>query len=119
MIAYPKKILTQLRSYLKKEERDLLRRKKDLEKEDPFKDESRLNDNSSGDTEAAEQFGHQRSEALSKETGEALSRVRAAMKRVDKGKYGVCVKCGKMINTDRLGIDPTVELCIKCAKKKK
>lgn len=113
---YPRNILQPVFDYLKKLESDLLHRKKSLAKEDPFADASRLNDNASDDTEAAEQNGHVQAEALSEETVEALKRVRGAMKRVDDGTYGKCTKCGAMINTDRLGIDPTAELCVECAR---
>lgn len=113
---YPRNILQPVLDYLKKLESDLLHRKTSLAKEDPFADASRLNDNASDDTEAAEQFGHAQSAALGEETSDALSRVRQAMKRVDDGTYGKCVKCGDMINTDRLGIDPTADLCMDCAK---
>lgn len=113
---YPRNILQPVLDYLKKLETDLLHRKKSLAKEDPFADASRLNDNASDDTEAAEQFGHAQSAALSEETTDALKRVRSAMQRVDDGTYGKCVKCGEMINTDRLGVDPTAELCMDCAK---
>lgn len=115
---YPKKLLAPLLKYLKKEEIDLKKRKDELEKEDPFQDEARLNDNSSDDVEAVEKFEHQTSEALSKETERALERVQAATKRVKNGTYGACVNCGNMINTDRLGVDPTAEHCIACAKLK-
>ncbi len=113
---YPRNILQPVFDYLKKLETDLLHRKKSLAKEDPFADASRLNDNASDDTEAAEQFGHAQSAALGEETSDALKRVRGAMKRVDDGTYGKCIKCGEMINTDRLGIDPTAEMCMDCAK---
>lgn len=116
---YPPNLLKPVLDYFKKLERDLLQRKGQLAKEDPFADVSRLNDNASDDTEAAEQWGHARSEALSGETEEALKRVRGAMKRIEKGTYGRCTKCGKMVDTDRLGIDPTAELCVTCAKKAK
>ena len=116
---YPRNILQPVLDYLKKLESDLLHRKKSLAKEDPFADASRLNDNASDDTEAAEQFGHAQSAALSEETSGALERVRGAMKRVDDGSYGKCIKCEEMIDTDRLGIDPTADLCMNCAKKQK
>ncbi|EKD79845.1 MAG: DnaK suppressor protein [uncultured bacterium] len=115
---YPRNILQPVWDYLKKLEVDLLHRKKSLAQEDPFADASRLNDNASDDTEAAEQFGHAQAATLSEETVDALMRVRSAMKRVDIGTYGKCVSCGNMIDTDRLGVDPTAELCVKCAKKK-
>lgn len=114
---YPKNLLKPIWEYLKRMEFDLLKRKKDISTEDPFADVTRLNDNASDDAEAAEQFGHAMSEALGAETEDALKRVRAAMKRVEQGEYGKCVQCGKMIDTDRLGIDPTSELCLDCAKK--
>ncbi len=115
---YPRNILQPVWDYLKKLEKDLLHRKSALAKEDPFADSSRLNDNASDDTEAAEQFGHAQSAALSEETSGALTRVRQAMKRIDEGTYGKCTSCGKMIDTDRLKIDPTADMCLDCAKKK-
>lgn len=116
---YPRNVLQSVWDYLKKLEGDLLKRKSSLAKEDPFADTSRLNDNASDDTEAAEQFGHAQAATLSEETSAALKRVQQAMKRVDDGTYGKCANCGKMIDTDRLGIDPTAELCMNCAKMKK
>ena len=113
---YPKQILQPVRDYLKKLEQELVRRKARIATEDPFRDSSRLNDNASDDTEAAEQFGHARAEAMAKETSEALARVRSAMERVTKGEYGKCVKCKKMVDTDRLSIDPTVALCVSGAE---
>ncbi len=114
---YPRNVLQSVWDYLKKLEGDLLKRKSSLAKEDPFADTTRLNDNASDDTEAAEQFGHAQSAALGEETSGALARVQSAMKRVDDGTYGKCVSCGEMIDTDRLGIDPTAEMCMNCAKK--
>lgn len=114
---YPRNILQPVFDYLKKLERDLLHRRSSLAKEDPFADSSRLNDNASDDTEAAEQNGHAMSAALGAETSQALRRVRDAMRRVEEGTYGKCTKCGEMINTDRLGIDPTADLCMNCANK--
>ncbi len=116
---YPRNVLQSVWDYLKKLEGDLLKRKTSLAKEDPFADVTRLNDNASDDTEAAEQFGHAQSATLGAETSSALKRVHAAMKRVDDGTYGKCVKCGEMIDTDRLGIDPTADLCMNCAKNAK
>lgn len=116
---YPKKLLRPVLDYFRKMESELLKRKGRLAEEDPFSNTARLDDNASDDTEASEQEGHVRSEVLSKETEEALERVRGAMKRVEKGTYGQCSKCKKMIDTDRLGIDPTAELCVECAKASK
>ena len=116
-MSYPKQLLAPILEYFKKAELQLLLRKRKLAKEDPFADPSRLDDNADIGTEATEQFGHEQSEAMGEETDMALARVRGAMKRVDDGTYGKCVSCGEMIDTDRLGIDPTAELCVACAKK--
>lgn len=113
---YPKNVLQPVLDYFKKLERDLLKRKTQIASEDPFADTARLNDNASDDTEAAEQFGHAQAAAMSTETEGALARVRSAMARIDDGSYGKCIKCGAMIDTDRLGIDPTAEICMDCAK---
>lgn len=113
---YPKNLLSPILAALKKLEHDLLARRAKIKAEDPFADISRLDDNADDGTEAAEQFGHEQTVAMSDQTQATLLRVRGAMKRVESGTYGQCVKCGAMIDTDRLGIDPTAELCIACAK---
>lgn len=114
---YPKQLLMPILEYFKKMELQLMSRKRKIATEDPFADPSRLDDNADMAAEASEQFGHEQSAAMGVETDLALTRVRAAMKRVDDGTYGKCVSCGVMIDTDRLGIDPTAELCMACAKK--
>jgi len=114
---YPSQLLKPIAEYFRKLEKELLQRKGQLAQEDPFTDDGRFNDNASDDTEAAEQWGHARTQALSGETEAALNRVRGAMERVEKGSYGQCTKCGGMVDTERLAIDPTAELCMKCAKK--
>ena len=116
---YPRNVLQSVWEYLKKAEDDLLHRKREIAAEDPYSDTTRFNRHASDDEEATEQFGHEQAQALSEQTEGALARVRAAMKRVDEGTYGKCVTCGKMIDTDRLGVDPTAELCMSCAKKVK
>jgi len=118
-IKFPLKVLQPIRDYLLKRETELRKSKKRLEKEDPFNDSSRLNDNAAIDAEAAEEVGHERITAIKKEIDKTLIRIRQALTRIKLGSYGSCGKCGKLINTDRLAIDPAVELCVKCAKKAK
>jgi len=116
---FPAYILKPIKDYLEKQRKKLEKRKKDLEKEDPFNDVGRLNDNAANDTEAAEEIGHERVAALKKEIDKTLIRVRKALTRIKLGKYGLCAQCGRMIDTDRLAIDPTADLCIECQKKLK
>jgi len=117
-IIFPFSVLKPVQKHLEDKEKKLKKRKKTLSKEDPFIDTDRLNDNAALDTEAAEEEGHERVSVLKREIDKTLIRVRKALTRIKVGKYGVCESCGKMIDTDRLAIDPTVELCMVCVNKK-
>jgi len=45
-----------------------------------------------------------------------LQRVDAALKRLDDGIFGECVRCGEIIDDKRLDADPAATLCIACAR---
>lgn len=117
-IAFPERILSPIRRFLRREEKQLEERKKTLEEEDPFSDPTRINDNAAVDAEAAEQFGHARVEALRKEIDRRLIDIHKALSRIRIGKYGICESCGQMIDTERLMVKPEANLCIKCERKK-
>lgn len=44
-----------------------------------------------------------------------LYRIEAALKRIESGDYGYCVKCDEEINPKRLDVDPTTPSCVRCA----
>ena len=44
-----------------------------------------------------------------------LRHITAALKRLDEGDFGLCLKCDEPINPKRLEFDPTATLCIDCA----
>jgi RNA polymerase-binding transcription factor DksA len=111
---FPISLLEPLRNFLTKEEKKLAARKATLDKEDPFTNTDRLNDNAAVDTDAAEEFGHERVVAMKMEIDKGIIRIRKTLTRIKLGKYGICDKCRKMIDTDRLAINPTASLCIKC-----
>ncbi|MBM3205879.1 conjugal transfer protein TraR, partial [Candidatus Shapirobacteria bacterium] len=56
--------------------------------------------------------------ALEGQINRKLIQIKKALSRLKIGKYGVCEKCGKMIDTDRLMIMPETTVCVKCEKKK-
>ncbi len=118
-IKFPLKVLLPVRKHLKAEEKKLKKRKQALEKEDPFNDVDRVNDNAAIDTDAAEEAGHDRITALKQEIDKTLINIRKTLTKIKLGKFGLCDDCKKLINTDRLAIDPTVSQCIKCVKKQK
>jgi len=96
----------------------LERKKKAITEEDPFIDSRRISDNASPDTDMAEQIGHAKTKALENQINRKLIQIRKALTRIKIGKYGICERCGKMIDTDRLMIMPETTICVKCEKKK-
>lgn len=116
-IKFPLQVLNPVKKYLQREEIKLKHRKKELEKEDPFVNSDRINDNAAIDAEAAEESGHDRVSALKLEIDKTLIRIRKSLTRIKLGRFGICEKCKQMIDTDRLAIDPTATQCIDCAKK--
>ncbi len=119
VIMFPAKVLRPIYNYLKSVQKRLERKKKDLKSEDPFSDPSRVNDNAATDADAAEISGHDRVEALRREVDRRLIQVRKSLAKIRRGKYGSCENCGRLINTDRLSVNPTAELCMKCERKRK
>lgn len=45
-----------------------------------------------------------------------LARIDSALRRLDPGDYGVCVRCEEEIAAARLRADPAAPLCIACAR---
>lgn len=114
----PANVLKPVDNLLKGKLKTLQKRKKDINKEDPFHDMDRVNDNAAPDIEADEQFGHARTSAMKIELNRAIIQVRKALSRIKLGKYGICEVCGNLIDTDRLMIYPEATLCSKDAAKK-
>jgi len=44
-----------------------------------------------------------------------MAAIRAALRRLDEGAYGVCVRCGDAIAPERLDLLPQTPLCAACA----
>jgi len=113
IIQFPAKLLEPVNSFLQDRLSKLEKTKKDISKEDPFKDTSRISNNASPDTDAEEQFGHARTSALKEQIDRRIIQTRKALTMIKVGKYGICEDCGKMIDTDRLMIYPEATLCAK------
>ncbi|MEM8812422.1 MAG: TraR/DksA C4-type zinc finger protein [Pseudomonadota bacterium] len=45
-----------------------------------------------------------------------LTRIDAALSRIRDGDYGYCIECDEKIAAKRLELDPSVALCIRCAR---
>lgn len=115
---YPKRLLEPVGTFLHNKLKMLEKRRKGISEEDPFKDEGRVDDNASPDTDAAEQYGHARTSAIKEQIDKKIIQTRKALSRVYIGKYGICADCGNFIDTDRLMVYPEAIFCAKCMKKR-
>lgn len=114
---FPSNVLTPVAHFLTARLHTLEKRKKEISKEDPFADPSRVDDNAAPDIEADEQYGHARTSAIKNEINKNIIGIRKALTRIKLGKYGICEECGQMIDTARLMAFPEATLCTKDAKK--
>jgi DnaK suppressor protein len=55
-------------------------------------------------------------EAIGSQDLKRLRAIDAAITRIQQGRYGLCVKCGKKIPLDRLKAIPYAVMCIDCQK---
>lgn len=118
----PARLLAPIGSFLTNQLQLLERRRSRINSEDPFitgREESLA----SPDTNASEQFGHARIEAVRNQLDKRIIQVRKALARISLGSYGICERCHKMIDTDRLMVFPEATFCVTCEtlkeKKKK
>lgn len=58
-------------------------------------------------------------QATERQRAAELTRIEAALERIEAGEYGICQECGEEIGEKRLEIDPSAGLCIACAKASK
>ena len=117
-LTIPSNLLRPVGVFLSNNLRNLKKRKKLIEKEDPFSNTSRVDDNASPDTDAAEQYGHARTSAIREQINKNIIQTRKALTRVKIGKYAICEDCGNMIDTDRLMVYPEATLCASCQAKR-
>jgi DnaK suppressor protein len=52
--------------------------------------------------------------ALANQQEYKLEGIRAALRAIDKGTYGLCERCGKEIGVERLEVKPDATLCVQC-----
>jgi len=114
---FPANLIAPIGKFLAEKERELMRKMRLLKTEDPCVNPARLNDNASPDTDAREQIDHIKTQAIEKVIRRQIIQIRKALTRIKIGKYGLCEKCGEMIDTDRLMVYPEATLCVKCQKK--
>jgi len=55
-------------------------------------------------------------DALGDVTQAELRRIETTLGRLDRGEYGICERCGRMISVKRLEALPDASLCVMCAE---
>jgi DnaK suppressor protein len=113
---FPPSFLTKVKGELADKQDKLVKQLANLKQEDPFADSDRLSDNAAVDADAAEQFDHQRVEAMTLDVEETLGAIGDALAKIDRGTYGLCERCTSVIEQARLMIEPHARLCIGCQK---
>ena len=117
-LRFPSNLVAPIAGILRSSLKKLEIRKKDISKEDPFRNNARVSDNASPDADAEEQFGHARASAIKEQIDRQIIQTRKALTRIKIGKYGICEDCGNMIDTDRLIAYPEATLCKGCKAKR-
>lgn len=69
------------------------------------------------DEMAVEREGDEVLERLGSSGKAEILRINAALKRIDDGEFGICIRCGSEVSKDRLDIVPETPLCRDCATK--
>ncbi len=54
--------------------------------------------------------------AMLGELKERAASLERQLSRISQGTYGICERCGKPIDPDRLAVLPDTDLCIECAR---
>lgn len=112
-----KKLLKKLAQDLENDSKKLLKQIRDLKQSDPFADPDHVTDNAAVDTDVREQVGHDTIEAEVKDLEKKLADINIALQKIQKGKYGICERCGKLIPLPRLKILPEARYDVECEQK--
>jgi DnaK suppressor protein len=97
-------------AYIKSKQQELLKKKeqlnKDIAKASKYQD---IGDSTSDSAQEVEMVG--KSIALETVFNQEKKEVEDALKRIEKGAYGLCQKCHQPINKLRLNAYPTARFC--------
>ncbi|QQG43228.1 MAG: TraR/DksA C4-type zinc finger protein [Candidatus Daviesbacteria bacterium] len=115
MLNLPRKTLIRIKNLLQRQQREVEENIEKVEKDDPTKDIA-LAESSEPGTESWIAEGHAKAIAIANELKNAAGNIKLALSKIRQGKYGVCEKCGKNIEHQRLLIIPTTRYCMACSK---
>lgn len=116
MLKFPAKTLNLIRRLLLRQQREVEENLKEVEVDDPLKDEVLVETTEPGtDSYIAET--HSKAIVLGRQLKDASNSIKNALYKIGKGTYGKCEKCGSQIEMGRLMVMPTARYCLSCSKK--
>ncbi len=116
MLNLPQKTFSRIKNILFRQQRDIEKELKSIERDDPVKGDG-LAETSEPGTDSWMADMHGRATAIKQSLFSTLTKTRIALIKLRKGNYGKCENCGKMIEPKRLEAIPIATLCLVCSKK--
>src|SRR5436853_7868265 len=114
------KELEEFRARLQEERAELETQLATIEESSFSTPQSNLSGEVSFDEESADAgtftFERERDLSIENNVRDLMQKIDGALKRLDDGTFGICVRCGKPIEKARLKALPYVELCMKDAQ---
>ena len=92
-----KSTIKKFKEKLQTDKEKIARQIEDLQRDDPFADPTHASDNAAVDTDVREQVGHDTIQAQIKDLTRRLKDIEMAFGKIEKGRYGICEKCGMSI----------------------
>jgi DnaK suppressor protein len=117
MLNLPQSTLNKIKSLLTQQEAQIQEELKSIDKDDPVMMIDAVAEATEPGTESYHADIHSRLTAAKNDLTVLLGKVRISLVRINKGTYGICEKCAKAIEPERLKAMPTATLCVSCSKK--
>lgn len=115
MLNFPKQTLDYIKKYLLRQKREVNKSLKEVEEEDPAVSPA-LAESSEPGTDSYIADTHGKTLVFKDRLMKMNSSIMVTLKKIKKGTYGKCEKCGKQIETGRLLAMPTAQYCVSCSK---
>lgn len=116
MLGFPNKTLENIKKYLQRQQQQVEKNLKGVEKDDPAKADG-LAEASEPGTDSYIADTHTKIVVLEQELKKTDNSIKKALLKIKNGTYGKCEKCGKQIEIGRLLAMPIAHYCLSCSKK--
>lgn len=117
MLELPQKTLLKIKKALTRQQKDVDKRIKNLDKENPVLSPG-LAESSEPGTDSWLAEVHGRLTTIKNDLVRLSANIRQALAKLKRGTYGKCECCGKAIEAERLKAMPAATMCIACSKQK-